>query len=163
MTITTTLAIYAAVLSTIVFLWDIRKWLRNNPRIAVKIEYHEGSSEDDEGWISYEIRNRGGKATTIEELMLSNFGWMPEFWQYFTRRDLWSENVFVAFAETVKLPVVLQPNGVWKGHSPLYRPEQMMRIEKRKLIEQGKLFYRIRCAHSDRLVIGKVKTESFAL
>ena len=164
MSITTALAVYAAVLSTIVFLWDIRKWQRNNPRIAVKVEYHEPVSEDGEGWISYEIRNRGGRATTIEELMLANYRRMPELLLYFTKRELFSENVFVRYKDTVKLPVVLQPNEVWKGNSPVRkRDHHALENDDLELIKQGKLFYKVRCAHSDRLITGKVQPEGFPL
>ena len=160
--LTTGLATWGALISTFVLLWDIQKWRRNSPRIAVKVEYHEPVTEDDDGWISYEIWNRGGQATTIEELALANYRWMPWFLFYFTKRDLCVENVFAKNKDTVKLPVVLQRNEVWKGHSPIrHKRHRSVGDVNEELFKQGKLFYRIRCAHSDRLIIGKVQPEGF--
>jgi|ERR1051326_5249179 hypothetical protein len=114
-TLTTILAVWGATISTFVFLWDIRKWQRNKPQIVAKIQFHEGFSEDEGGWGSYEIRNRGGRATTIEELMLVKY--QDGIWGWFRFYEQ-SENVWVKHPETVKLPVMVQPGEVWKGHSP---------------------------------------------
>ena len=157
-TLTTVLAIWGAVLSTVVFLWDIRKWMRNNPKIVAKIEFHEPITEDGEGWISYEIRNRGGRPTTIEELMLVKY--QPGIWGWLRFYEF-SENVWVRHKDTVKLPVVLQPGEVWKGHSPVTAgPDGMFEDRDRQaLILAGQLYFKIRCAHSDRLISGRVIPE----
>ena len=162
-TLTTVLAIWGAALSTIVLLWDIRKWVRNNPCIVARVEFHEGFSEEGGGWISYEIRNRGGRPTTIEELMLADYNvvWPRWFLIYVVRRDLCVENVHVKHKDTVKLPVVLQSGEVWKGQSPVDKEQRRSfdGLDYETLIKAGKLYFKIRSAHSDRLISGKVKAE----
>jgi hypothetical protein len=160
--LTTILAIWGALLSTVVFLWDIRKWLYNKPRIATRVEFHKAMEEDGEGWISYEIRNRGGRATTIEELKLVKYrdgiwGWL-RFYEIY-------ENEWVKHPDTVKLPVVLQPGELWKGHSPLSKEGRRFStgLDHDALIAKGRLYFKIRCAHSDRLISGKVRAEDFQL
>lgn len=105
------------------------------------------------GFISYELRNRGGKATTIEEIMLVSYssgiwGWLG----YFDRL----ENTSKASRDTVELPTVLNPNAVWKGHSEIQERGLSLGADKESLIRSGKLFYKIRCTHSKKLLSGRV-------
>lgn len=152
------LAVWGAVVSTIALLWQIFQWTRANPRIAAKVQMNESHSSASDDWISFELRNRGGKPTTIEEIMfVDHESWWSRLAGYPNR----IENIYVSHKSTMPLPIVLDPGEVWKGTCPLdeeYERGGLGRT-RRQRFEVGQLFYRIRCAHTDRLISGRVAPE----
>ena len=159
-TLTSVLAIWGAALSTITFVWNVWKWRRENPRIAVKVEALESHETDGFRGISYELRNRGGKMTTIEEIMLVKY--QPGFWGLL---GLYEHCRYESQAsrKSVKLPVALQPGGVWNGYTQIAEERSLTGMDTNDLILKGRLFYKIRCAHTDRLISGKVKPERVSM
>ena len=118
---------------------ELWKWRRENPQIAVKVEAHEAiEAIDQSGAIHYELRNRGGKSTTIEEIMLVKYAagiWgLLRNWEHI-------EYTSRASRETVKLPMVLKPGELWTGYSVIAeeRPPGF-KMDKVSLIQSGKLF-----------------------
>ena len=156
--LTTILAIYGAVLSTLVFIWSIWKWHRDNPHIVAKVEGYENPLG---GGIAFEIRNRGRRPTTIEQISLVRYeeGFLNRFLHLYGE----SENVSVKYRKTAKLPIVLQPGEVWKGTAPFPEEKSGLRgIDNMpELIRAGGLHFKIQCAHTDRRLSGTVKPESF--
>lgn len=155
--LTTFLAIWGALLGTISLLWNLWRWRRELPQLAVKVEARESYIEEDAGCIVFEIRNRGGRPTTVEEIVLINYE--DSFWGklgFFGQ----CENVWVKYPETVKLPVVLKTGEVWKAHVP-YPDEdhRLLDLDKADLILRRRLFYKITCAHEDRPIRGRVRRE----
>lgn len=153
-------AIYGAVLSSVVFLWQIYQWRRSHPRIVVKAMVRNMDLPNEERWISFEIRNRGGKATTIEEIMFVDYAnWfmqlvkVPNKVEYLSRYH----------KDSIKLPAVLQPNDLWTGRCPLLPEPERARSgragTRRMRFECGRLFYRIQCSHLDRPLAGVVERE----
>jgi hypothetical protein len=161
-TLTPYLAGWGAVLSLFTFLWSFWKWRREKPRVVVKVEAREDQFGDDDGngAIHYELRNRGGKPTTVEEIILVQYQngicGLLRHYQH-------CENTSVKYRETVKLPVVLKSGEVWKGYSVLSDESRLTKMDKPALIRAGRLFYKIQCAHTDRLLSGKVRLESFKI
>ncbi len=154
---TTALAVWGAVLGTLSFAWNVWTWLRSRPRIAVKVELREML---DEAAICYEIRNRGDKPTTVEEIMLVKYqDGLPGLLHLFEH----VENVSAKYRATAKLPVQLSPGDVWKGHSLMPGERSLMEMDKLALIAKGQLHFKIRCAHTDRLLSGKVTTEKLTM
>lgn len=150
---TTALAVWGAVLGTLSFAWNVWTWLRSRPRIAVKVELREML---DESAICYEIRNRGDKPTTVEEIMLVKYqDGLPGLLHNFEH----VENVSAKHRETAKLPVQLSPGDIWKGHSSINEERGLMEMDKLALIAEGRLYFKVRCAHTGRLLSGKVKPE----
>jgi hypothetical protein len=159
--LTATLAIYGAVLSTLGFLWQVFLWRRSRPQIVVSATMHESPTGAAEDWIGFEIRNRGGKPTTVEEIMFVSY----ENWLWSTLKVLNQTEFLSAYhRESIKLPVMLQPGEIWKGDCPLKpeneRPVSGFGKSRRERLESGTLHFRVRCAHSDRLISGIVKPES---
>ena len=152
--LTSTLAVWGSAVSTGVLLWNMWTWHQNKPQIVTKVETYENPFGDG---IAFEIRNRGGRATTVEEIMLVTYredigGFLGFFPSY--------ENVSACYRDTAKLPVVLQPGDVWKGSAPFSEKRPIHGFDLAKLIQDRRLFFKIRCAHTDRLLSGKVKEES---
>lgn len=154
---TTALAIYAALLSTAGMAWQIFLWVRNHPRISVLAEV-DGNGADE--WIRFELRNRGGRATTVEQIMLVRYsGRLTQLFRFPNAVEYLSSY----HSETIKLPVHLQPGEFWKGHCPLSpENERADHGESRKeRLEAGKLFFRVKCAHTDSLISGIVRPEGW--
>jgi hypothetical protein len=154
------LAIWGAVLSTIIAILNVWTWYHNKTRVAVKVEAYDNFGTDEIGGIRFEIRNRGGKVTTIEEIILVKY--LDGFWGLLRHYEN-AENASVKYRKTVKLPVVLQLGEVWKGYAPFPEEKSFMEMDKAALIERGRLFYKIQCAHTDRLMSGRVRPEKIEM
>ncbi len=152
--LTSFLAVWGAVVSTGVLLWNMWTWHQNKPQIVAKVETYENPFGDG---IAFEIRNRGGRATTVEEIMLVEYD--TGIWGVLGKYSCY-ENVSARYRETAKLPVVLQPGEVWTGSAPFSEKRPIHGFDLAKLIQDRRLFFKIRCAHTDRLLSGKVKKES---
>jgi hypothetical protein len=110
------LAIWGAVISTIAFIWQVYQWKHSVPRIAVRAEILESCSTGADDLIFFELRNRGRQPTTVEEIMfIEHRSWYARI----TRIPDHLENIWVGHEKTMRLPVVLQPGQMWKGHCPL--------------------------------------------
>src|SRR5258708_7704160 len=107
--LTAYLAAWGATLSTVTVIWNFWRSYRERPHIAVKIQARESFEDDGFGAIMFELRNRGGKPTTVEEIKLVKYA--PGGWGLLGHWDF-SENTWVASPKTVKLPVVLKPGEV---------------------------------------------------
>ena len=69
------------------------------------------------------------------------------------------EYVSTKYKTTATLPTILNENEVWKGSAPFGGNAGFHHENKEALIEQGKLHYSIRCAHTNSRIRGKVKGE----
>jgi hypothetical protein len=152
-TLTEFLALWGATLGTLSLAWNVWTWTRSRPRVSPTVEVRELAAENE---IQYEIRNRGGQPTTIEEIQLLKYqdgllGWLgvAEHVEY----------VAAKHPETMPLPALLPPGGVWKGSSPLPHVPRATELDKAALIRARKLFFKIRCSHTSRLLSGKVRKE----
>ena len=154
--LTTYLAIYGAGVSTLALLWNFWRAYRDRPHIAVKIQARENFEDDGFGAIMFELRNRGGKPTTIEEIELVKY--QDGFWGFRGFPET-TQYTSVAHKRTVKLPYVLKPGEVWKAYSPVETERVVLGPDKNRLINSRKLFYRVKCAHTDRMLRGKILPE----
>lgn len=154
-TLTTFLAIWGAVLGSLSLAWNVWTWLRGRPRIVAKVKLREWLNGHS---ICYEIRNRGDKPTTIEEIMLVKY--QDGFWGLLGQHE---HVVYAsgAYRETAKLPSHLAPGEVWKGYSPIPDERGILNGRQLALIEEGRYYFKIQCAHTDRLLKGKVRPENF--
>jgi len=149
------LAWWGAIVATLVLVWDIIKWRKDRVNLSVKI-YGIGFS-DVEG-IRCEISNRGGKATTIIEVMLVTYQDNPFF--RLIRMSKSIRNLSVSAPE-MNLPYPLAPGTVWSRTFIFSKNDTRSLNDENysKLIEQGKLFYKVRLSHCDRCIRGRVKPE----
>ena len=152
--LTTGLALWGASVGSLSLAWNIWAWCRSRPRIKAKIELREGGFEPN---IRYEIRNQGDKPTTIEEIMLVKyqdgilgFFGMAEHVEYFSGVNRKEE----------KLPAPLAPGELWSHSSLISENRRAGSMDTLALIESGRLYFQIRCTHTDRKLSGKVKREN---
>jgi len=114
---TATLAIYGAVVATIVFLWDIFKWWTAGPRIVLTASSGNRIvsplTPDGELFISVTARNNGDHGTTITNL---GYYFYRSRWKWILRKP---DRKFAApdagVATYQAMPCLLQPGGVWNG------------------------------------------------
>jgi hypothetical protein len=156
--LTAFLAIWGAALGTSSLAWNIWTWQQNRqPRLAVEVELRETGNEPE---IFYTIRNRGGQATTIEELQLVSYQLGPFCGVGIPER---AQYVAACFPKSVSLPAVIAPGGIWTGSSPISSERRTTFDEspsaRLELIKKGRLFFKIRCSHFDRSLHGKVRME----
>lgn len=159
--LTFALAAWGAVVSTVGICWQVFQWVRAHPRIAVRaVAYESPTGDEADDYVRFELRNRGGRATTIEEIMFVSY----ESWFARLRRDPNRIEYLSAYkTETLKLPVLLQSGELWRGTcylGPRNDPPHLDQTRRERFVA-GKLTYRIRCAHTDRLIAGIVQPEEF--
>ena len=76
------------------------------------------------------------------------------------------QNTSVAYRDSVKLPAKIHYGEIWEGYAKIKEEEHAFmdrEHDKLKLIEKGRLYFKVRCAHTDRLISGKVRPESLSL
>lgn len=163
---TAVLAVWGAVVATVALSWQFFLWVRSNPRVHVQATMKESPTGDSaEDWIEFKLRNRGGKPTTVEEIMFVSYGnWLGRLFHVPVRiENVWVRHPSDKTSPMMKLPVVLQPGELWKGSCYLGPRNDVPHLDssRRERLSVGKLYYRIRCAHTDRVLSGTVRPESF--
>lgn len=155
--VTLVLAVWGAVVGTLSLLWNIWTWSRNRPEIVATAELRDLPVGE---LIFFEVRNRGSRPTTIEEVRLVKYLGGPMGWLGVAEHV---EFVSAKHRHTFKLPVVLGPNEMWKADCPARQREHPFEMDKIALVKAGRLFFKIRCAHSDHQITGRVKPEGLHL
>ena len=168
------LAVWGAVLATVSLAWNFWKWRLDSPRVVETIEAVKSLwSENAYAGIRLTLRNRGGKKTTVEEIFFYRRPHWLEHGFYSVlcrlRREAdWQQNVGNSSPETVKLPVILDVNGVWEGFIPLELDDPDNEKELRQLdrnreilktLKSGNLRYSIKCSHTNSRIRGRVGDE----
>lgn len=152
--LTSFLAIWGAALSTFTLLMNLAKWRRERPRIAAEVETYEGVGG---AGIRFTIRNRGDRPTTIEEVTLLTY--QQGFLGFLGMKES-EEYLSAKHGKTVKLPASLGPGEIWRGDAPFLVGWRADADEKLFLIHAKRLFYRVRCAHSGRPILGRVRMDT---
>ncbi len=108
-------ASYAAVLSTLVFLWDIAKWKANRARLKIRVEDHarpvynlSTRGPDVSTWKTVTITNVGAQTTTLKAV------WIIKYHHFFDfegqKGELQIDN------RGSELPFTLEPGKQWDGY-----------------------------------------------
>ena len=155
--LTTVLAVWGAVVSTVTLIWNLWKWRQEKPQIVVRASTW---GVDANMGIRFEIRNRGGRPTTVEDIRLVTY---QDGIAGLLRMRAHVEYLAPKYGKTIKLPVVLASGAVWTADIPM-EDEGRGRFEtgRQELIEAGRLYFKVVCAHTDRRVVGKIVPESFS-
>jgi hypothetical protein len=152
---TDVLAWWGAIVATLVLFWDIIKWRREGVHLSVTIK---GIEIPAGAGVRCEIRNRGGKATTVSEVMLVT---RPGNLMARLFGISMSTRYLSSTAPEMNLPILLAPGAEWIG--TYYFPDARLTLavddDYRELLKQGKLYYKVRFSHTDRCVKGRVKPE----
>lgn len=151
MTLTTGIALYAAVVSTVSLTLSARKWLITGPRLTLTVisraKLFGGAAKNDNEYLTLTVTNRGDLATTLTTMAV---------FQYRSRLHRWRRKSFWA---------AIVPNpGVTGGPGAPYliaSGDRWMGMAKYDdgllaLAKSGKLFVAIHATHSNRPLVRKV-------
>lgn len=149
---------WGAVLSTIVFFWDIYKYRKTGPRLRFRVR--EGMilipSDDKRTFVSSEVTNCGGRPTTITNLCAAYFkkplllAWLRAHLPEKIRRKSATINMVVKNpVGGPPLPFKLEPGSVWQGLT-----EQTPKLE--KLGREGLLYFELYHSHNAKPVRQRV-------
>lgn len=152
--LTTFLAVWGAALATLTFFLHIARWRRERPRIAAEVETYDVPAG---GGIRFAIRNRGDKPTTLEEVNLLTY--QPGFMGLIGMKHT-EEPLSGLHRRTAKLPAALGPGEIWRGEAPFSEGRRGDAAEKLSLIQAGRLYYAVRCAHSPHSKRGRVRLDT---
>ena len=154
--ITTVLAVWGAVVSTSTLAWNLWKWRQEKPKIVARATTF---GPDDPVGIRFEVRNRGGRPTTIEEVRL--FAYQPGA-MGLLRMKSFTEYLGAIYPDATKLPHPLGPGALWTADIPIEEEHRLGfdQGERVALIKQKRLHFSITCAHSDRCLTGTVLEEN---
>src|SRR5262245_2264897 len=113
--ITLFLACWGALVSTVVFLWDIYKWRNAIPKLSLSVSPHmalyAGGKTHDERYVMVKVTNAGQRKTTITTLSLSFY--KSKIKKSFNKKP---EKCFlIPNPEPGKLPHVLDSGEQWTG------------------------------------------------
>lgn len=159
-------ALFAAVgasLGVVSFCWNVWTWVQGRrPRLSIEVRLRNVDVDPE---IVYTIRNRGAQATTIEELQLINYRFGPVAGLGIPHSV---EFMAASNPDSVQLPAVILPGGIWIGTSPATdngRCFSTLNAEKGRLelVQKGRLYYKVRCSHFGRMILGKVRGERLFL
>jgi len=141
------IAIYAAIVATLVFLWDIIKWWRKGARLHMRCNTNMiiVPSDSSEKYIIVNIANNGDLPTTIQSMSYMNYS---SKWPIIRKRD----NTAFLVNET-SLPHILRPGEYWQGMSV-----QDEKLE--KLAKKGCLFCEVHHSGSRKPIRAKVTFHS---
>lgn len=169
--LTAVLAVWGAGLGTLTFIWNVLKWRQERPQISACIEAVESFSRANcYAGIRLKVRNRGGKKTTVENIVFHPRNIFGEFFaRIFGQLPGWEHNIVGSHLKTAVLPVVLDINGVWEGFIPFEandedNEEELRQVDRgRYLVEAlrtGKVRYSIECSHTNTRKTGVVRRVS---
>jgi len=74
-------AIYAAVVSTVVLIWDIVKWRRERPQLIARIEANMVYLNSPGRHLLVELTNRGGKPFTVKQVRFRHYASRFDYWR----------------------------------------------------------------------------------
>ena len=156
MTLTTGIALYAAIVSTSALTLSLRKWLLTGPVLALSVmargRTFGGLEPDDREFIVLNVTNKGDMPTTLSTMAV---------FQYRTIFHRWLRKPYFAaiiprpnLLDGIGTPSLLAPGTTWMG-AAAYDDGAL------EMAKSGKLFVAIHCSHSKRPAVAKVRwTES---
>lgn len=152
---TDVLAWWGAIIATLVLVWDILKWRKDRVNLSVKII---GIDVPVGQGIRCEISNRGGKATTIIDVMLVTYQDNPFL------RLIRMAKITKYLSASMNLPSPLAPGAVWKQDFFVKKKSDLIPFGEDywEQFQRGKLYYKIKFSHSGRYVRGRVKKEGIS-
>lgn len=141
---------WGAGVGTLVLAWDVYKWMKHGPQIALSIGTNMmvfGGGVREEGkFVTVRVKNRGDGPTTIENMGLVHY--RSHMHRLFRRTDV--QMVISRAGISFELPHVLQPGDIWDG-----RAVQDEELE--ALANKGYLECHIYCSHAKRPIVKRVK------
>lgn len=152
---------YAAVVATIVLLWDVYKWIKSGPdlKLAASSNMEVYGDPDLEGqtYIYVSATNRGNIPTT---LLTPGFYYYKNWWSWLRswrpfrvwKRDgsYIIKNPGTIIDKKYKLPYVILPGTIWQG---LAKQDEQLE----QLLKDGLLFFVLYSSHKGKAVMVRVR------
>ena len=106
---------WGAILSTIVFVWDIYKWRRSGPKLRLRVqtgmEMLNASEHEGKTLLVIEVVNYGERPTTITNAVFVSYS---SLWSRLRKRH--SKVFLLPIPSTEQpLPFELKPGTIWRG------------------------------------------------
>jgi hypothetical protein len=121
------IAIYAAFVATLVFVWNVHVWLSNGPRLKVTASMNMlvigglTTEQQRQKFLIVGVTNVGSKQTTITNVLIHSY---ESAWRLFRRRPNWTA-VFNNVGGVQPIPYVLDV-----GHNFSSKADQSLLVEK---------------------------------
>jgi len=148
-TLTEIAAWWGAIMATVVFLWDIIKWLHLGPRVqmdsSTNMEFIGDSAKKGKKFVTVKVTNNGTQATTL--INLGMFYYTNWFNRLINRQN--KSMIVMSPGASYPIPHALEPGKVWDGII-----DQNEEIE--KMGEEGVLEAVLFCSHSKALVKSRI-------
>ena len=127
------IAVYGAIVSTLVLIWDIYKWKNKGPKIEGRITSNmigiNAPEYQDKKLTVVNITNTGDKPTTITNVSLKFF--KSKIKKFFKKSD---QLIFVATPSiSHPIPYVLNPGFEWKGI--IIQNDDMTKMSKQGILQ----------------------------
>jgi hypothetical protein len=106
---------WGAILSSVVFLWDIYKWRTAGPKLRLSAETGmqilNSPRHDGKTLVKIEVANDGERPTTVTSVV---FAWYPSLWSRLRGAD---KKALLLPNPNVEqpLPFELRPGNIWRG------------------------------------------------
>jgi len=141
---------WGAVVASIVFIWDVYKWMVQGPRLTVQVSPNMkvwgDPRREGKTWISVTVANIGDRATTIKGIGTEYYtSWFSRLSHRAT-----SEGVFPNPNDNFPLPRVLNPGEEWTGLVPQHRLDKGIDFE--EMSRSGHLIIWLSQSHKTRPV-----------
>lgn len=145
------IAVYAAILSTVIAAWEFIKWRERN---AIKITCTPNMlffpSRDKQKYVVVKVINRGDRPTTITHML--GYYWKNRLDRFFDRRKK-KVTAFVVNSDNV--PKVIQPGEEWMGQA-------LQNNEIEKMASEGYLYMGVIHSMGNKEVLRRVKITAVA-
>ena len=136
------IAVYAAIVATAVFVWDIYKWIRSGARLYLSTFTEVYQSQTKDRYIRVIVTNRGEVPTTIDgSSFLYYRDWLSRAKSLLLL--IWGKPDNIFPQKNTTLPYVLKPGDVWRGLTVLDR-------EMEERAKQGLLFFALYASHTKK-------------
>jgi hypothetical protein len=115
LTVTDILALWGAILSTTVLVWDIAKWRMAGPKLQLTVNFDMKSvgipQYEGKILITAYVVNNGDRSTTITHMAFAHY---KSLWDFL--RNKTDKNLLVMNPNTdLRLPYELKPGRMWDG------------------------------------------------
>jgi hypothetical protein len=145
------IAMYAAVLSTVIAVWEFIKWRGRN---AIKMMCTPNMlffpSRDKQKYIVVKVINRGDRPTTITHML--GYHWKSRLERLLDRKKR-KANAFIVNSDNV--PKVIQPGEEWMGQA-------LQNSEIEKMASEGCLYMGVIHSMGNKEILRRVKIQPLA-
>lgn len=145
------IAVYAAILSTVIGIWEFIKWRgRNAIKMMCTANMLFLPSQDKQKYIVVKVINRGDRPTTITHLL--GYYWKNRFDRVLDRKKR-RASAFIVNSDNV--PKVIQPGEEWMGQA-------IQNDEMEKMATEGYLYMGIIHSMGNKEILQRVKVHARA-